>query len=46
MASDEERPSWWKRLGWLALIYVASVSALGLVALLFRWLMKAAGMSA
>ncbi len=45
MASGEPRPSWWKRLGWLVLIYVASVSALGVVAFLFRGLMKAAGMT-
>ena len=32
------------RLGWLVLIWVASVAALGVVALLFRWLMGAAGL--
>ena len=45
MASGDARPSWWKRLGWLVLIYLASVSALALVAWLFRLLMKAAGMT-
>ena len=36
---------WAKRLGWLALIWVASVAALGLVALLIRAAMHAAGMT-
>jgi hypothetical protein len=35
-----------KRLGWLLLIWTASVAALGVVALLFRWLMNAAGLTA
>ena len=35
---------WAKRVGWLALIWVASVAALGLVALLIRLGMNAAGM--
>jgi hypothetical protein len=45
-APQQQRPSWWKRIGWLLLIYAASVSALGIVAWLFRLLMKAAGMTA
>jgi hypothetical protein len=36
---------WAKRVGWLALIWVASVAVLGLVALLIRWSMNAAGMT-
>lgn len=36
---------WAKRVGWLALIWVASVAALGLVALLIRAGMHAAGMT-
>lgn len=35
----------WKRLGWLVLIWGLSVAALGLVALLFRLLMRLAGLS-
>jgi len=35
---------WAKRVGWLALIWVASVAALGVVALLIRLGMHAAGM--
>lgn len=35
---------WAKRVGWLALIWVASVAALGVVALLIRVGMHAAGM--
>lgn len=34
----------WKRLGWLAVIWAASVMALGVVASLFKLLMLAAGM--
>jgi hypothetical protein len=36
---------WTKRLGWLALIWMASVAALGVVALLIRMGMNAAGMT-
>jgi hypothetical protein len=35
---------WLRRLGWLALLWLGGVAALGLVALLLRWLMHAAGM--
>jgi hypothetical protein len=35
---------WAKRVGWLALIWVASVAALGVLALLIRFGMHAAGM--
>ena len=35
---------WAKRVGWLVLIWVASVAALGVVALLIRFGMHAAGM--
>jgi hypothetical protein len=34
----------WKRLGWMVLIWSASVAALGVVALLLRALMHIAGM--
>ncbi len=34
----------WCRLGWMLLIWTASVAALGVVALLIRLLMQAAGM--
>ena len=37
--------SWWRRLGWLILIWSASVAALGIVAYFFRVLMKAAGLT-
>jgi len=35
---------WAKRVGWLALIWVASVATLGVIALLIRVAMHAAGM--
>lgn len=38
--------SWWKRLGWLVLIWTCSVTALGLVAYGMRLLMKLAGLTA
>jgi hypothetical protein len=40
----DERP-WWKKLGWLILIWSASVVALAVVALLLKVLMRAAGMT-
>ena len=36
---------WAKRFGWLALIWTAGVLALGLVAILIRMAMNAAGLS-
>ncbi|SUI57303.1 Protein of uncharacterised function (DUF2474) [Serratia marcescens] len=35
---------WWKRIGWLVIIWSASVLGLFVVASLFRLLMTAAGM--
>ncbi|CAH5291765.1 DUF2474 domain-containing protein [Serratia marcescens] len=35
---------WWKRIGWLGIIWSASVLGLFVVASLFRLLMTAAGM--
>ena len=35
----------WKKLGWLALIWAASVAALGVVAYALKLLMRAAGLS-
>ena len=39
-------PPLWKKLGWLVAIWSASVLALGVVALLLRLVMNAAGMTA
>jgi hypothetical protein len=41
-----ERLPWLRRLGWLVLIWAASVAALGLVATLLRILMSLAGLKA
>jgi hypothetical protein len=40
----DTRP-WWKKLGWLVLIWSLSVAALGVVALLLKLLMRAAGLT-
>lgn len=45
MPELQEKKPLWQRLGWLALIWTASVLALGLVAGLLRLLMNAAGLS-
>lgn len=39
-----QRASWWRRIGWLIVIWIVSVASLGVVALLLRLLMTAAGM--
>jgi hypothetical protein len=36
---------WLRRVGWLMLIWIASVSAMALVAFFFRLAMKAAGLT-
>jgi hypothetical protein len=36
---------WLRRVGWMILIWAASVATLGLVALLFRILMAATGLT-
>jgi Protein of unknown function (DUF2474) len=38
-------PSWLRRIGWLILIWTASVLGLAFVAALFRMLMSAAGLT-
>jgi Protein of unknown function (DUF2474) len=38
-------PSWLRRIGWLILIWTASVMGLAFVAVLFRMLMSAAGLT-
>jgi Protein of unknown function (DUF2474) len=37
--------TWLRRIGWLVLIWAASVLALGVVAVLFRVLMNLAGLT-
>jgi hypothetical protein len=44
MPEQQEKKPLWQRLGWLLLIWSASVLALGLVAGLLRLFMQAAGM--
>lgn len=38
-------PGWTKRIGWLVLIWLVSVGALGIVAMIFRFMMKSAGLT-
>jgi hypothetical protein len=45
MDSRRQNDPWWKKLGWLILIWAASVTALGVVAWLMRLLMRAAGLT-
>ncbi|MDQ0572493.1 hypothetical protein QFZ42_004327 [Variovorax paradoxus] len=40
------RSKWMRRLGWLLAIWLASVGSLFAVALVFRWLMRAVGLTA
>ena len=40
-----DRKLWLRRVGWLVLIWIGSVAALGIVAVLFRLLMNMAGMT-
>ncbi|MEP9371929.1 DUF2474 domain-containing protein [Mesorhizobium sp. KR1-2] len=46
MTVQSPSPNWPKRIGWLVLIWAASVLSLGLVALAFRILMNLAGLTA
>ncbi len=39
-----ERPRWLRRFGWLIVIWIASVLALGVVAVLIRIVMTTAGL--
>lgn len=43
--SSTEVRSWPRRIGWLVLIWAASVAALGVVATLFRMAMTLAGLT-
>lgn len=45
MDHDQKPGSWPKRLGWLVLIWAASVLTLGAVALIFRLIMNMAGLT-
>ncbi|MBH1928877.1 DUF2474 domain-containing protein [Serratia rubidaea] len=41
---QKDATPWWKRVGWLVIIWSASVLGLFVVATIFRMLMTAAGM--
>lgn len=45
MPAAQDRRLWLRRIGWLALIWAGSITALAIVAFLFRLLMKLAGMT-
>jgi hypothetical protein len=42
----QARKPWLRRIGWLVLIWTASVAALGVVALILHGLMSLAGLAA
>lgn len=44
-AADKPAP-WWKKLGWMLLIWALSVAFLGVVAYLLRGFMQLAGLAA
>lgn len=44
MATEPHR-NWWKRVGWLVLIWLASVASLGVVAYGLKLLMRSAGLT-
>ncbi|CNJ02266.1 DUF2474 domain-containing protein [Yersinia vastinensis] len=41
---EQVKAPWWKKFGWMLLIWCASVLALLAVSMLFRMMMTAAGM--
>jgi hypothetical protein len=43
--SPSDRRKWLSRVGWLILIWTASVAALGVVALILRAIMSVAGLT-
>lgn len=45
MPETQQKNPWFQRVGWLVLIWAGSVLALGVVSLLLRWFMSAAGMT-
>jgi hypothetical protein len=44
-AATDMRNEWLRRVGWLVLIWMASVAAMGTAALLFRLAVTAAGLT-
>jgi hypothetical protein len=42
---DAQQNTWWQKIGWLVLIWLASVATLACAAYAMRLLMRAAGMS-
>ena len=47
MVSDDHQPygPWWKRVGWLLLLWLLGVGALGVVAVVLRQAMRLAGLT-
>lgn len=41
---EPQKSPWWKKMGWMLIIWCASVLALLAVSMLFRMMMTAAGM--
>ncbi|WP_417660639.1 DUF2474 domain-containing protein [Pseudomonas sp.] len=45
MTGSQQKKPLYQRIGWLVAIWAGSVLALGVVSLLLRWFMNAAGMT-
>lgn len=43
--SGDEKPSWLRRIGWMVLLWAAGVATVGLVAIVIRIVMTAAGLT-
>nr|WP_170017223.1 DUF2474 domain-containing protein [Starkeya sp. ORNL1] len=46
MPDSPSRADWARRLGWMVLLWTASVAVLAIVALIFRFIMNLAGITA
>lgn len=44
-ASTPRGRHWWRRVGWLCALWLAGVLAVGMIALLFRAVMAAVGLT-
>lgn len=45
VTTERKRRKWLRQWGWMVLIWAAGVASLGLLSLLVRWLLSAAGLA-